>query len=528
MQAQLHNTFIDLGARLDGNNMHIGINKNTPLYVAPANPAGRKLAKRLRNDGYCVSGFVDNLKKGDDIVNDVAQFPSKAKIVLHKANYTDTVAAGLLRRKFKQRLLWLCHEQSDLPLSTESSTQSEDNAANKISFARYTLPLSYRWNKLLFTACSCLFRAIRLITPKHRYLYYAEGFFDTNVLLAYREHKRQYESEPFLLGLNLKQHIVELDDDKAKFEKLSLKVLWHIGCAKRIIVDHEYTGDTFALLRKHIPVVQLWHGLPYKALSGNRHYPDICDDVFISSSEWFNEKIFPQIFRANAYLALGYPRNDVFFQCPPERDWINAEPFELLEKVKEESGDIVVYAPTYRDWGDNEYPLDLDSLEAWCRENKSAFVLKFHPFISRLFGEAMGLEESDRLQQLPNHSHVYLYPSGKNIYPWLADAAALVTDYSSIAYDFLFAKKPIIYFQYDKEEYVKLRGETLVSDDDFIAGDVVMSIEELLNGLSANINNHNTSAVNDTIDVRQKALVEKFHMNLRPSSDSIITRLRQR
>ena len=85
----------------------------------------------------------------------------------------------------------------------------------------------------------------------------------------------------------------------------------------------------------------------------------------------------------------------------------------------------------------------------------------------------------DQLQQLPGLPHVYLYPSGKNVYPWLADAQALITDYSSIAYDFLLTNKPIIYYQYDIEKYRELRGETLVDDQDFIAGSLVNNQAEL-------------------------------------------------
>ena len=99
---------------------------------------------------------------------------------------------------------------------------------------------------------------------------------------------------------------------------------------------------------------------------------------------------------------------------------------------------------------------------------------------TRLFHEAMGLSEQNCLQALPDHSNIYIYPSGKNVYPWLADAAALVTDYSSIAYDFLLADKPIVYFQYDKQQYLQLRGNTLVSDDDFVAGETVTTVESLL------------------------------------------------
>lgn len=95
----------------------------------------------------------------------------------------------------------------------------------------------------------------------------------------------------------------------------------------------------------------------------------------------------------------------------------------------------------------------------------------------------MGLEDSNSLQQLPSHPHIYMYPSGKNIYPWLAEASALVTDYSSIAYDFLLSDKPIVYFQYDKADYVKLRGQTMVSDKYFIAGKVVSNTSSLLKAL---------------------------------------------
>lgn len=506
--------------------MQNDIDKSTPLYIAPANPAGRKLAKNLQNAGYNVRGFVDNLKQGDDIASQASRLEQHAKVILHEATYTDSVAAGLLQRHFARGVLWLCHTAGDSPPPITSSTTSSENANVDVSFSRYSLPLNFRWRQVVFNTCLLLFKALRLVAPKRNYVYYAEGFFDTNVLLAYREHKRRYKKEAFLLGLDLKQHIAELESDNTQFDHLSLPVLWKLCCAKRIIVDHEYTGDTFSLLRKHIPVIQLWHGLPYKALSGNKHYPDICDEAFVSSSTWFNNEIFPKIFRAKNYLALGYPRNDAFLQSPNERDWINTEPYESLKQIEDNSGSIIVYAPTYRDWGNNEYPIDLDAINAWCRKNKRAFVLKFHPFISRLFGEAMGLEDSNSLQQLPSHPYIYMYPSGKNIYPWLAEASALVTDYSSIAYDFLLANKPIVYFQYDKADYVKLRGATLVSDDDFIAGEVVESTDEMLKRLAYDLAIKIDEVAAGNVHTKRRALMEKFELTHTTSADHIVNYVR--
>lgn len=44
----------------------------------------------------------------------------------------------------------------------------------------------------------------------------------------------------------------------------------------------------------------------------------------------------------------------------------------------------------------------------------------------------------------------------------------------------MLTQKPIVYFQYDLDKYRKLRGHTLVSDDLFIAGELVFNTEQLL------------------------------------------------
>jgi len=434
-------------------------NKQHPVYVAPANPVGKALADRLATQGYQIAGMADNLKQSDNIINNATQAKVGSVIVIATGSFLHTVASGLLLRGFANAQLW--------------AADSNDN------LTPYRRPLSYRLEQICIDLLQQTFAWLRRRLPSSGYIYYAEDFFDSNVLLAYREHRRRYPKEAWLLGSKLRQQIAELENDSHVLEGLSWTSLWRCLQAKKLIVDHEYTGQVFSLLRRYIPVIQLWHGLPYKALSGNIHYPDICDEAFISSSYWFNQHIFPKIFRAKQYLALGYPRNDAFLQPAEQRDWINAEPLSLLRKVQQDTGDIIVYAPTYRDWGDNDYPLNLPELNAWCQTRRVSFVLKFHPFISRKFAAAMQLDNLNNLQSLPGLSHIYLYPSGKNVYPWLADAKVLITDYSSIAYDFLLTNKPILYYQYDIEMYRELRGETLVADEDFVAGNMVHVQAEL-------------------------------------------------
>ena len=498
--------------------MQSNINTSQPVYVAPANPAGRALASALTAEGFNVCGLADNLKQADGIINSHAQSKPDAMVIICSGPYTHSVAKGLIARGFSPNQLYTSVE-SDSVATAQVPNPSPKGGTNLRSTIRpYKTPISEKFKSLRFTLFSFIIKVLRSMVPQRGYVYYAEQFFDTNMLLAYRQHRRQHPDEPWLIGRGIKQDLTMLDADNHLLRLFSLQGLWHMVRAKKMVVDHEFTGNTFTLFRRFIPVIQLWHGLPYKALSGNIHYPDICDDAFISSSSWFNEHIFPTIFRAKRYLDYGYPRNDVFSQLPQERDWINAEPLCTLTHIQNTTGSIIVYAPTYRDWGDNDYPLDLDKINEWCIKNKRSFVLKFHPFISRQFGDAMALPDSENVQALPSHPHLYLYPSGKNIYPWLADAETLITDYSSIAYDFLLADKPIIYFQYDKQDYLKLRGNTLVSDSDFIAGEVVEDVNSMLLCLSV----HGPFTLPE-----QKSLKKKFNIKTQQSAFLISSYVRE-
>nr|WP_241264211.1 CDP-glycerol glycerophosphotransferase family protein [Bowmanella dokdonensis] len=296
----------------------------------------------------------------------------------------------------------------------------------------------------------------------------------------------------------------------------SWRAWWQLLRAKVLVLDHEYTGFAFSELRKHKKVVQLWHGLPYKALSGNHHFVEICDQAFISSSEWFNQHIFPAIFRAGAYLNLGYPRCDALLQQPAQRVWLNSAEPEKLTQLLNEVGPIWIYMPTYRDDGDNSYQLDLKELNAFCRQAGRALVLKFHPFISRKFSDAMGLSaNSAELQPLPQLPHLFLFPSAMNIYPWLADAEALITDYSSVAFDFLVTDKPIVYYQYDKTRYQAIRGNALVEDTDFIAGPLVQNQQQLHQALQQ------VAEGKDEYAQKRKQLVDKFAICRQPAAPAI-------
>lgn len=481
------------------------------LYVAPANPAGRTLRTELEKTGIHCAGWVDNLKQGDNIY--APRQLASGLILVADGDFQSIVAEGLYQQGIRDNRIRLVSLNSPLSLTKNGKLKP------------YRRTIRTYWHRFRLNSVRYLFTLLRALcglAPRRKVIYYAERFVDTNVLLTYRAHRNTYPHEAWLVAHALQQHLTELTKDPQALLNKGRR-WWLLLRARALVVDHEYTGPHFSLIRHAIPVIQLWHGLPYKALSGNSHYPDVCDHSFISSSDWFNQHIFRSIFRARHYLAFGYPRNDALLQTPEHRDWCNAQPLQKLQQIQASTGPIIIYAPTYRDGGDNDYPLDLLALNHWCQQQGYSLVLKFHPFISRLFSQAMNLSETPDIQALPDYPHIYLYPSASNVYPWLADGVALITDYSSIAYDFMLTGKPIIYYQYDIAAYRQQRGESLMPADDFVLANQATKPDALLNTLELAL----APTQQSQFAKHSQALLNKFSVTRELACPAVIEHVRQ-
>lgn len=430
-------------------------------YVAPANPAGRQLATQLAITGMQVIGLVDNLKTGDDIQTLPASFAPGVIVVVAAGPSQLNVVAGLLARGVPRKIIYLQHDPVN-PLSLRPYSR-----------LRVVLFQSLKWLNKLAVRVSCT------LIKKHYVVYYAEDFVDTNLLLQFRFHQQHYPTEALLVCRNILRQpqlhtwgrIVEINS--------FLKLCWYLGRARVVVIDHEYADGAFSAFRPYLKLVQLWHGLPYKYISGNSHILTRPDCSFISSSDWYNHHVFNRLFRAENYLTYGYARNDVFLPAAEQTDWCNALDEKVLQQVKHDTGPLWVYMPTYRD-NNGSLQLNLQQINSVCRQYHRSMILKLHPFISRRLAAQFSVEENAQtLLRLPGFSNLYLYPSGMNIYPWLAASELLITDYSSVATDYLLHHGAIVLYQYDRADYKDVRGAFLVDDDYFTAGPVVESCEAL-------------------------------------------------
>ncbi|MEH6733296.1 MAG: CDP-glycerol glycerophosphotransferase family protein [Shewanella sp.] len=454
---------------------------NTHCYIAPANPAGRRLMEQCLHKRINILGLVDNMKSGEGITSP-SSVSATEKIIIAYGGFQQIVAEELLKRGLNSSQLLVESDNGDItPYKRTLITQ----------FRQFSL------------ACQvAVIHTLRKLPYRGQRVYYAEGFADANILTVYQQDLKSNQNVVLIVD---KPDASPTDIKSINFKQKPINCFLKMVFARSYIVDHEYASLIFSILRTSVPVIQLWHGLPYKHLSGNKHYPNVNDHSFISSSQWFNENVFKAIFQCQHFYDFGYPRNDVFFQTLEQRSWINSESLEALKNVVEKTGELIFYAPTYRDNQNNNYPIDFAKLNQWCINHNKSFIVKFHPFIYRTIVENMGIAQEGNIISLPDYEHIYLYPNGKNAYAWLADAEMLITDYSSIAFDFLLTHKPIIYFQYDKQEYTQVRGKQLISDEIFIQGPQVDNFNSLLNTM--------TELVNAQVDLSQQQSCRDYNLH---------------
>ncbi|HEY0890639.1 MAG TPA: CDP-glycerol glycerophosphotransferase family protein [Nocardioides sp.] len=199
--------------------------------------------------------------------------------------------------------------------------------------------------------------------------------------------------------------------------------------------------------------VQTWHGTPLKRIHRDvlwapegrldRLDGDVAKWDLLLSPNAVSTPRLRQAFRYDGeVLETGYPRNDLLSD-PRSRD--------VAARLRAELGipagvTVILYAPTWRDDevfadGDPEVPVMLDLVELSRR-------LSFeHVLLVRAHNMVTG---RSRIPNAPSVRDVSLYPDVRDLY-CLADV--LVTDYSSVMFDFAITGRPILYYAYDLDRF---------------------------------------------------------------------------
>jgi CDP-glycerol glycerophosphotransferase len=272
------------------------------------------------------------------------------------------------------------------------------------------------------------------------------------------------------------------DQNTMRVARLSPEYFWHLGRAKYWVNNQNF--PSYLKRRPDGVYLQTWHGTPLKRMLHDLetiHGRDggYVDRVTEAARQWsvlaspspYATAAMRSAFRyAGPVVEQGYPRNDVFFR--PDAD-------DIARRVRRKLGiardaTVVLYAPTFRDdqpAGQNRFsfamPLDL---ERFARELGPDVVLLLRMHVLIRGGAPVPDELADRVIDVSS------YPEIQELY--LA-SDVLVTDYSSVFFDFAALRRPMVFYAYDLEAYRDtLRGFYLDYLSD-LPGPVVRTEDEL-------------------------------------------------
>jgi CDP-ribitol ribitolphosphotransferase len=282
------------------------------------------------------------------------------------------------------------------------------------------------------------------------------------------------------LNLNIKFVFNERINNKKTVTDL-IKTAYQFATSKIILLDDFYPLVYPLRIRNNADLVQVWHaagafktfgysrigrpGGPSPRSKNHKNYTKAVvssEGVRKNYAEGFGiteDKVYP----------TGVPRSDVFF----DEDYKSHVRHTLHEKYPFlKSKKVILFAPTFRGNGQASahYPfemLDLRKLYDALHEDY-VFLFKIHPFVQNKF--TIPYEYAD---------FFYDFSDYREINDLLLVTDILITDYSSVCFEFALLNKPMLFFAFDVENYIEER-DFYYNFFTFIPGPLLKTTTEII------------------------------------------------
>lgn len=263
-----------------------------------------------------------------------------------------------------------------------------------------------------------------------------------------------------------------------------------LSAAVVVTTDHLLNPNPYAAaLLAGARHVQLWHGISIKEIGlRNIHglkqmnprlarimatcgpYASLVGTAATQIDEW------QRWFSFEDYAPLGYARNDVLLRTPDARDLLNvdAAALEQMRAARRRGRRVLMYAPTFRDSEGLAWMLaaGLEQFADAVRQRGDLLVVNVHPV------------EAPQLPRLaPLFEHVLFVTPRTDLYPLLRETDALVTDYSSVMFDYLQLDRPVLLYRPDHERYISRSRQLFDAKLDLLPGPLAGDIGALLTEL---------------------------------------------
>lgn len=310
----------------------------------------------------------------------------------------------------------------------------------------------------------------------------SENYEDYKLYLAYKKYNKNFY-EKLLNNYNIKNvHLIEIH--KIKY--------WYLLATCKFLVN-DVTFHTAFIKREKQIYLNTWHGTPLKKMGidvvndahlfGNIQRNILASNYFLTPNEYMKKIMISSnslrnLFSGN-FLEEGYPRNAVFFD-KNRSNYIKSE-MGISDKH------VIVYMPTWRGNSSNNKSKEyVEKLKKYLTkidqklDDNIIFYIKLHPLVN----SSISFDE---------YSHIKNFPDKYEIYDFLNISDTLVTDYSSIMFDYACTGKNIVLFTYDFKEYDEDRG--LYIDFKDLPFNQAKTVDELISLLKSNIDYSNNEFI---------------------------------
>ncbi|MBR5178584.1 MAG: bifunctional glycosyltransferase family 2 protein/CDP-glycerol:glycerophosphate glycerophosphotransferase [Lachnospiraceae bacterium] len=290
-------------------------------------------------------------------------------------------------------------------------------------------------------------------------------------------------------------------------ERFGRKYMYYLATAKYFVFNvrqpqwfKHRDGQTF---------FETWHGTPLKRLAFDIEdvfgaSPNYKKQIYKQSRGWdyllspnrFSTDCFESCFQYDRgkIVEYGYPRNDILHL---------EEGKEVAKKVKEKLGiapdkKLVLYAPTWRDdecYGHGQYKFDLKlDLDLMQKELGDGYVvlLRTHYFIA---------DAVDTTKYGIFVVNVCRYDDIAELY-LISDI--LITDYSSVFFDYAGLKRPMLFYTYDLEKYRDILHGFYMNMEDEVPGPMLFTTAEIVDAIK------NIDEVQKKYAAKYDAFYEKY------------------
>lgn len=337
---------------------------------------------------------------------------------------------------------------------------------------------------------ACFFSLFKCYPQKKKSTFVAS--FGDNILFTVKELEKRTDEQIVILKtsqchVNFEEHVSHpVLQFQLRHPFQWIRSIFHLATSTTVIIDNYFGFLAASRFKANVRCIQLWHAVGAlkqfglndqsikdrspRALKRFKKVYDRFHYVVVGSEKMAT--IFKESFGLSdeRMIRSGIPRTDFFFNLV-EMQQVKKMLHQKYPLTKEKK--VILYAPTYRD---NELLVSTLALNVHqmyeALRDEYVLLLRLHPAVTKNVSN-----------EYPDF--VYDVSNEQDSNHLLVVTDVLVTDYSSIPFEFALLHRPMVFFAYDLEEYAKQRG-LHTRYEMIVPGPVVRETEQLIQVIRKN------------------------------------------